>query len=500
MSNYLRISVTYLDPRYHGRQDGGEPEWPPSPLRLLQAIVATSADQIGIDPALDRALAWIEQQPPPTVVAPRHEVGAAYQLSVPNNAMDLVGRAWSRGAYHGSGDANPATHRTMKTVRPIRMVGGETIRYLWPLTADAELDDGAINALTTAARRLVALGWGVDLVFGNADVGEMREEPPLDAETWRPANGTGSVTLRTPIRGSLQALQDRHAAFLTRLGSEGFVPVEPLSRFEVTPYRRAIDPESRPYAVFELRNDDGGFFTYFQKKLIHIAGMVRHVAIETMRLSPPLDAPPDWLNSYVAGHSDDSDSIHRQLSYLPLPSIGHEHVSPAVRRVMLAAPIGDGYWIEHIARRLAGQRLRPTPATKIADPPTLVRIRGDSVTGHYTKPANRWASVTPVILPGHDDHKPAKRTKLILKALARAGIDLPCEFEPSAISYFHKSLTAHGRDRDGKQTGYRRPDHLRRFTAVHLTLKFPDGIKLPGPLVLGAGRHCGFGLMAGIDD
>ncbi len=40
MIRYLCISATFLDGRFHGRRDGGESEWPPSPLRLFQALVA----------------------------------------------------------------------------------------------------------------------------------------------------------------------------------------------------------------------------------------------------------------------------------------------------------------------------------------------------------------------------------------------------------------------------------------------------------------------------
>jgi CRISPR-associated protein Csb2 len=36
-------------------------------------------------------------------------------------------------------------------------------------------------------------------------------------------------------------------------------------------------------------------------------------------------------------------------------------------------------------------------------------------------------------------------------------------------------------------------------TAVHLTLRFNDNLQVPGPLAIGAGRHCGFGLMAAVD-
>ncbi|MBX9622589.1 MAG: type I-U CRISPR-associated protein Cas5/Cas6, partial [Gemmataceae bacterium] len=43
MGSSFCVSVTFLDPAFHGRGDGGEPEWPPSPLRLFQAVVAAAA-------------------------------------------------------------------------------------------------------------------------------------------------------------------------------------------------------------------------------------------------------------------------------------------------------------------------------------------------------------------------------------------------------------------------------------------------------------------------
>src|SRR5437899_2658180 len=43
----------------------------------------------------------------------------------------------------------------------------------------------------------------------------------------------------------------------------------------------------RPNVVFELWRDDGSRFSYPATKLIHIAGMVRHLAKEQMTKSPP---------------------------------------------------------------------------------------------------------------------------------------------------------------------------------------------------------------------
>jgi len=507
MADYLRISATFLDPRFHGRGDGGEPEWPPSPLRLMQAIVAANADRIGPDEPLGRALGWLEQQPPPLILAPPCEQGAPYCLSVPNNAMDLVGKAWAKGNYFGTGDSNPATHRTMKTVRPMRMVeneeddNGDTVHYLWPVDDSATLD--IMYALIAAARRMIALGWGIDLVAGDAEGIDADALSALRGQRWSPTPGAAPAVLRIPIAGTLEALQDRHTAFICRMGDEGFVPVSPLTTFQMIGYRRHTDPVGRPCAVFELRHDDGEFCRYSQRKLIHIAGMVRCLAIRIMRKSPPPGVGEDWVERYVAGHRPKDETDHRQLSYLPLPSIGHEHADQIVRRVMIAAPHGDERWLEHVARRLAGQQLIPKRGDEFGDagPPTLIRVHRDNVARCYTRPANRWASVTPVILPGHDDKKPAKRLKLIRKALHDAGIEQPCELEWSPISCFRKSLPAYKYQKD-PQTGEQRwllenvKQYLQSKTWIHLHLRFNDDLQVPGPIAIGAGRHCGLGILA----
>lgn len=204
------------------------------------------------------------------------------------------------------------------------------------------------------------------------------------------------------------------------------------------------------------------------------------------------------IRFFVAGHRDRDLIDHRQFSYLPLPSIGHRHADQAIRRVMIAVPVGDDAWLEHLALRLEGQWLKSENGNEFGEqgPPTLVRVRHDRVASWYTTPASRWASVTPVILPGHDDHKPAKTRKLIDAALGQSGIDLPCTYEWSRFSRFLKSFSAHKYDRDRKPTGYFRPKHLLSQTAVHLAVCFNDDIKVSGPLVIGAGRHGGFGLMA----
>jgi CRISPR-associated protein Csb2 len=311
----------------------------------------------------------------------------------------------------------------------------------------------------------------------------------LDGHRWQ-LTPVGGTPLRVPTEGTLDVLMRKHEAFLNRLSSDGFRPVSPLKMFRVRGYRRDDEPLQRPYRVFELRRTDGSRrFRYPHSKLVHIAGMVRHLAFKAMNASPPSGLGNEWVENYVAGHATEASPEHRQLSYLPLPSVGHPHTDPGVWRIMIVAPVGDDAWLDHVARHLAGQMLEPLRGDEFAgrEPPLLVPVRNKIA--RFTTPANTWASVTPVILPGHDDRKPEKGSKLIKKALAQSGIEQPCEFESSPFSRFPKALSAHKHDRDKRPSAYIRPDYLLTQTAVHLTLRFKDGLKIPGPLAIGAGKH-----------
>jgi len=498
MATSFCIAVTFLDPQYHGRGDGGEAEWPPSPLRVFQALIAANADQVTEASEFTEALRWLEQLNPPIIVAPRVRQAAPYRLSVPNNSLDVVARSWSRGNYFGGGDASPATHRAMKTVVPQCLLDGETVQYLWGLDEQNYPAERVVAALQSAARRLIALGWGIDLVVGSASIiVDSEDSVASQGEVWRPSALSTDTALRVPIVGTLPALQARHQAFLQRISGQGFLPSDAFTQFGKASYGRATDAPARPYAIFELIAADGSWVAYPQRKLMKMAGMVRHLAIEAMRMCPPPGCDSQWAEQHVAGHTLPTKDAHQQFSYIPLPTIGHRHGDQLIRRVMIAAPIGSDSWLQHLAGRLNGETLSPESDGEFESDeiPRLIHITTDSVTRHYTRRSQIWHSVTPVILPGHDDHKPAKTRKLIERALGDSGIVNPCEYEWSAVSRFRKSYSAHKYDRQKRPTGYLRPDHLLSQTAVHLTLRFSDA-EVSGPIVVGAGRHYGFGLMA----
>lgn len=528
----LCLSFRFIQPfpLYHGRSDGGTPEWPPSPMRAFQAVVNAAGlrTRCGQSPdEVDTALRLLERLCP-TIIAPRTRLSSiGYRAYVPHNHADLVAAAWTRGRF----DESIASHRIEKDHRPHRLdaVGDDlpAVHYVYPLELGADPSDRLLKSLRPTVRSVTHLGWGIDQVVADA---ALIDDAVLRFEGERWSSGRrGGTTLRVPKPGALDELAVRYEGFLNRLVNGSWTPVRPLSMFDLVSYRRETDPVGPPYAVFRLLDDNEDQVAYPHSKLVHLAGMVRHLATERMKLSPPRDLrgidPADWVRAYVAGHQSKEDKEagvpHTQFSYVPLQSIGHEHTDPAVRRVMVIAPVGDEAWLEHLAVRLEGQLLKPLPNTTLPEGTRLERIADrsrDGVRDAYTRPATEWASVTPVILPGHDDHKPEKTKKLILKSLAQSGVDQPCEFDWSPYSRFRKMLGAHKYVRDENAPGgkrpvnYIRPDHLLDQTAVHLTLRFgrrevsddpesrwiPADPPVPGPITIGAGRHCGFGLMAAV--
>jgi CRISPR-associated protein Csb2 len=147
MPSHLHISVTFLQPTCHarlGKEDAAPNEWPPSPLRLFQAMIAGAAARWAGDDGSPRgtltaaapvaALKWLEslcESSPPTILAPRAVTGQAVPRYVPNNSADLVAAKWAGGDTLATFE-----DRTKKVFRPTHLLDGSTVHYLWPLSDD----------------------------------------------------------------------------------------------------------------------------------------------------------------------------------------------------------------------------------------------------------------------------------------------------------------------------------------------------------------------------
>jgi CRISPR-associated protein Csb2 len=230
---------------------------------VFQAVVAAAA-RAGTLESTRGALTWLEQRAAPLIIAPEPiETAVRYRLSVPHNAMDLVASHWSRGDEDSDAVRKKIGEmRTMKNVRPYLLPEDTVVHYAWQLDGDGS----SAPPLIAAARGVVALGWGIDLVVADGAVVEGARLAELSAKlkVWEPRSD-GRWELRAPMKGTLDDLGRRHAAFLSRtsFADPTLRPPPALSTFAITNYARADQPRVPDIAGFTLMRVDSDNFRAF---------------------------------------------------------------------------------------------------------------------------------------------------------------------------------------------------------------------------------------------
>lgn len=483
MPSYLVFTIRFLQPFCHGRSNGGEPEWPPSPLRLLQALTAASAghwnERISLEYARP-ALQWLESLPPSEIVASE---GVASELPaqfyVPDNTAELLVPAWKRG------ETNIAPKRTEKVVRPTHLLN-DSLHYVF------SLPDGQcphLDVLKTAARSVTHLGWGVDMVAADADVLSQEDALDLPGHRWRVV-ASGGVPLRVPKHGTLEDLIRKHRDFLNRMSVDGFKPVPPLREFRVVNYHSDTAPGSvlpgRPYAAFRLVTPDGEGIKSFSllNGSRNIAGMARRLLAETANR---FGFTSSEVCAMIQGHADDSaplrgDGANQRLQFLPLPTINHAlNRVERIRRVLIAGPLGEFERVRQIQHRLSGELLLHNEQPEAILEPLPV---SDWVLQQYVRASTVWSTVVPAVFPGHHKGNFEKGTELARRMFEHAGLPDPIGLDWRPVGF-----------RPGADLAirYERPDKL-VGSIYHLRVRFAHPIA--GPLAIGAGRFRGFGLLA----
>ncbi len=531
---YFCLSVRFLDHRFHGRGDAGEPEWPPSPLRAFQALVTAAARQHRgqLTSEIASALRWLETESehhPPIILAPEMKEGSEYWLSVPHNAMDIVAKALARGNESGTGDADERTHRTMKRVRSTYL-NGEGVHYAWPLPNPVTDEIRRhVHTLSAAATGIAALGWGLDLAFGHSSLLSAPELETFGGERWTPSEASGT-SLRVPLAGTLLQLSRRHRQFVERFRREALDAPAPLSAFRIVQYRRATAGPMCTFSAFSMIKLDGSGFRPFDlaRKGLTVAGMVRGAT----KLAAGHSGWPDAkINSFVLGHADSNGAGKhigvgpQRFAYIPLPSIeprgtARSRVVGSIRRVMLTSfASGCEEEIAWAQRMLSGQELidekSKTPVALLSAIPT-----NEKVVRCYTQPASTWATVTPVVLPGYDDPEHLRRrltsgklsSEQQKRVLERLAYRIETLLRKAILHAGFSQELADNAELDWRKVGfwpgtdladrYGVPDHLKRFPRFHARVRWRNRkkelIEVRGPVCLGGGRFYGIGLFAPI--
>jgi CRISPR-associated protein Csb2 len=490
---WLCIEARLLDGRYHGRgDDGRSPQWPPNPNRLFQALVA--AAHLGFrrtewSEAKAAAFRWLERRDAPEIIAPPAQPGNVVRLYVPNNDLDKVYAAWAAGREP---EKLPSELRTGKDLRPHLIETEGAVHFLWPIP-DSEWESSRAHAelLCEEALHLHCLGLGIDLVAGNGRVLSDVEKQALPGEVFVPrSDDTG---WRVPTEGSFKELEARYQVMRTERvratagrGATRWVesPAAPKMVREVR-YARRTQAARRSVYAFALVNEEGSYRSFDPRRTIEVAAWLRHAAHEIARW---MRLDRDFVERFVCGHGDDAGTKNDRFSYLPLPTIPSKGRDGRIRRVLVVEPFrGGGGKARAVARRLSGASLTEDGTGEIkADLRELSDPFVDGVAPRYLRKAHRWGSVTPLVLPGHDDYRTRKAHALVLKALAQAGYATPVtEIHLQREPVFPGAEMAHA---------YRPPAYLKDYPRTHAIITFAESV--PGPLALGAGRHVGLGVFA----
>lgn len=484
----LLIEVRLLTGRYHGAGD-----WPPSPFRLFQALVAGAyggrwAAEDRADK--DAAFRWLESLPPPVIAAPAHRPGRAVVHYVPNNDLDAK-----------AGDPSRTSEiRAPKRRQPVLLEDEQPILYVWPVAG------GSPHAARIAelAERLHTLGHGIDAACARAELTDAETaEARLAARggaVHRPSRGpAGPGDPLCPVPGSLDSLHARHAARSAQFQARG------RGRTRVVEFQRPDKPACAPVAyaapprrlLFDLRGADADAFAPWPlARTAALAGTVREAA--AARLTRALPAEAARIERLLIGRGTGEADKAQRPRLLPLPSLGHAHTSPAIRRLLVEVPPDCPLDPRDLAWAVTGLPVTVDEDGVVAA--QLVPADDRSMLRHYGVTeggARLWRTVTPVVLP------PCRPADARLSGTGRAAAEAEAAAAlrqalrhagllqgVAALRVQREPWSRHGERADRFAGGTRfAPARL-----WHAEVRFTAPVS--GPLAVGDGRYLGLGLLA----
>ncbi len=484
----LVLNVRLHDGRYHGEGD-----WPPSPARLFQALVAGAGlgGPLGHDARL--ALQWLEEREAPIIAAPRAwRPGRGVLYYMPNNDSDSVG-----------GDpARISKIRTAsKAFTPHFFDAEIPFVYAWPLATDGQ----AARAVCSLAELVYQLGRGIDMAWA---WGEILDGEALDALlthypgcVFRPSVGGSTLALPAPGPGSLESIERRYRAFDQRFGylQDGRV----VFRQPPRPRFRRVSYESPPARrLYELRQPtaESAFAPWPLVRASDLVVRLRDAAVARLENALPqrkaevarvlIGRKPDGTNDGPTG---------ARVRIVPLPSIGHRQADREIRRVLVEVPAqcplpaDDVWWafsglqpFDPVTGELLGAVL--TPATD----ESMLRWYGIADAGSW----RTWRSVTPVALPPVRRPRADERARpqahaaaAVVQALRHAGL----RSFPETVRVQREPFESKGVRSESFATRTR----FTRGRLWHVEITFPEPFR--GPLVIGDGRFLGLGVLRPVD-
>lgn len=458
--------------------DRQQPEWPPHPDRVFQALVAAWGET-GASPDHAFALRWLEQLPPPELCATSPTVLQLKTVKTYVPANDLEGASKSKEYGDPLLGLLPESRPRKERFFPSTIVGDGTFALAWP-QATPSLE--VLDIFRKLSAEVSHIGHSSSMVR------MWVTDTPPPAFLCPAAQGeSGESHLRIAEAGRLDALDRAFAG-----GSEGWQR-PPMAMF--WPYRSPKPTTPVAQTVFDpnliiLRRCGGDPL-----------GLESTLALTQALRATLLRQAQGEAGLLIAGHAPDGgpgEAPH--VAILPLPFVGHEHADGHLLGLALALPRGldqgtqdlclralvlaldsDAYSLKVVCGKVGEMML--TPEERPAAPQALLAST-------WTHRSRSWATVTPIVLdrfaPRRHRDQDAEAQAAIASACERIGLPQPTQIRLLPVSRFpgvpsSRSFPAIQRKSDGAARWH-----------IHAELEFP--VEVEGPVLLGAGRFRGYGL------
>ena len=544
--NSFGIEVNFLTGRFVAtcHNDRQQPEWPPHPARLFSALVSAWADAEVPDSAERTALEWLESQAPPGIAASEAVPRSVVSHFVPVNDASIVSRRWYEGKADNVAALAAQLHSVLATSggeftkkaaqierklnkardveaqvrRPGRTNAASAVAmmpdhrgkqgrffpsvtpdnarvsFLW----DGPVPDDVAQALDQLLRRVTRLGHPSSLVSCRLI------EDVFDATL---EVGDGNHSVRTVRRGQLAELERQ---FIRHQGSRPrSLPYRDVRYRSVGEKASQSEEKREPntagqWVVFEFAPDSRSF------------PATRVVELATAMRAAVFHYADDPIPEEVSGHlADGRPTPAPHVAFLPLPFVGFEHADGRLMGMAVSVPNTVSYDARRALYRAIGNWEKAAEQTGndtlgltlgVQGVVSLHRQRGPVTlnslrSGVWNRAACQWTSATPIALPRHPGRLSGGSAAARAKAwtLAESFVGLACKHvglpKPASIEVslnpFLKGAQPSARFPAFNQNGQGGRPVRRQL--LHASVRFEQPVS--GPLILGAGRFLGLGLM-----
>lgn len=495
-------------------------EWPPHPARLALAFIDV-LHKAGNPDSLRSALIWLCEQEAPSILIPTEEhidiqrLDGFYVPQNPSQVEDLK---------------HPRKPRSFPSV----FLDPEqaTVFFHWP---KASPEKPLLASIQDLASRLPRFGHSHSLVIASASLAA----PPMGDAWCRIEPVTGAThqadhRLRVPYARLLDSAETEFNAG-ARANEMGDLIRKAANTVKTN---KTLKPAASPRGRYDPRHQWQGYIealppaipvTPWDNRVLlltridgprpdltstwQLVETLHKTILDRWSRDPSRGPVPSWISGHQSGHGMTAPARHNHLAFFPIADVKHVHAQGRLMGIGLAFPRPETADIDPVTLHLDWQKAMaalfpksdplelatPSGETRlILTPADPIETRRAFEVSHWIGPAETWASITPLVFDRHpkphfkkDPVAWAESARHIIRnACERIGLPSPIHIEVSTYSPHQGVPPSSAFSPPPTRPG--RPARVH----FHVALQFDQ--KIAGPVLLGAGRFRGYGLLAPI--